>query len=236
MEWKIIAISWCDWRNNDYAKDLSIDKFIVSQCHKLQKKALFIPTASWDNLDYCNNFRKIYESLWCDVNYLLLYSEQYNVEQIKSILDKTDIVYVSWWDTEKMLKKRNDVWLDELLVSFYLKWGILSGVSAWAICRFSWWLSDTWSIIQWLDLIKGNIVPHFFEDQSISISTIMSKSNIDGMLWLPDYSLFFKNWESEQIGVFKPQLNITNFSKNGINITIKTTNLLQWIYNKDSII
>ena len=56
------------------------------------------------------------------------------------------------------------------------------------------------------------------------------------MLWLPDYSLFFKNWEVEQVGIFKPELGIAKFSKKGVNISFKTTNLPQWMYNKGAII
>ena len=232
MIWTIIAISWCDWRDKRYFNDLSMDKFIISQSSKKKQRVLFIPTASWDNKDYCNMFEKVYgQKLWCKTDFLLLYKKHYTFEQLLEISNKTDIIYISWWDTKKMLTKRKQTWFDKILTYFYLKWGIISWVSAGAMCSFTGWFWDSGRLIKWLDFIKGNFIPHFLKEKSKGISRIMKKSRVKTAIWFPDYSLFYKHANDQKIGVFNSSLDIILFSKHNKSIKERIITLNQWFHD-----
>jgi len=231
MIWTIIGISWYDWRDQEYFNDLSIDKFILSQSIKKNKRILFVPTASWDDENYCNMFEKVYgKKLWCTTDCLLLYKRQYTLEQLVAIANKTDIIYVGWWDTKKMLTKRKQTWFDKIVTYFYVKWGIIAWISAGAMCSFTSWFWDSGDLIKWLDFVKGNFIPHFVKDNSNETITSMKKNKVKSAIGFPDYSLFYKHGNDEKIGIFKPSLDIEVFIKKGTSIIKKSITLDEWFH------
>ncbi|MGB3072834.1 MAG: peptidase E [Candidatus Moraniibacteriota bacterium] len=128
-------------------KDLEtilIDRAIVALSGKKRARALFIPTASSDALEYWESFQKVYgERLGCKTDALFLIREKPSDKEIKAKILSSDIIYVGGGNTLKMLclwrKQGVDIWLYEA----YENGIILAGLSAGAICWFRFGLSDS---------------------------------------------------------------------------------------------
>lgn len=150
-----------------------IDQEIIKLSKKKKPRVLFLPTASWDDSWYVNNFKQYYSSLWCDVDILLLCNKFIDKNFIRNKILWSDIIYVWWWNTFKMIRIWKKTWIIPMLQSAYKKWVILSGISAWSICRFFAWLSDSRKdknpqsdliMVKWLNFINCYHSPHFDRD------------------------------------------------------------------------
>ena len=122
----------------------SINKYIVDLAKKKNPNFLFIGTASHDAESYIACIRSEFENLGCVVNALCLTSENYTDEQINSLLNQADIIYVGGGDTAFMM----DIWkkygLSEKLKRIYeADSAVLSGISAGAMCWFNCGHSDS---------------------------------------------------------------------------------------------
>ncbi len=121
-----------------------INKYIVDLAKKKNPHFLFIGTASHDSECYIACIRLEFENLGCVVNALCLTSENYTDEQINSLLNQADIIYVGGGDTAFMM----DIWkkygLPEKLKRIYeADKAVLSGISAGAMCWFNCGHSDS---------------------------------------------------------------------------------------------
>ena len=72
----------------------SINKYIVELTGKKNANFLFIGTASHDAEGYISAIRTEFESLGCVVRALCLTTTTYKDEEIDSILNQADIIYV----------------------------------------------------------------------------------------------------------------------------------------------
>lgn len=99
---------------------------------------LFIPTASGDNLGYCEMVRELYESLGCRFFHLKLLERKMTDIQIRRKIEMSDIVYVGGGDTVRMLGEWKNYGVDKLLRQAGERGAVLAGLSAGAIC-WSWW-------------------------------------------------------------------------------------------------
>jgi len=122
----------------------SINKYIIDLAKKKNPHFLFIGTASHDSESYIACIRSEFENLGCVVNALCLTSENYTDEQINSLLNQADIIYVGGGDTAFMM----DIWkkygLPEKLKRIYeADSAVLSGISAGAMCWFNCGHSDS---------------------------------------------------------------------------------------------
>ncbi|MBQ9302147.1 peptidase E [Butyrivibrio sp.] len=121
-----------------------INEYIVKLAGKKNPDFLFIGTASHDAEGYISGIQKEFESLGCIVSALKLTTENYTDEEINSILEHADIIYVGGGDTSFMMDTWKKYGLDEKLKKIYYNdQAILSGLSAGAICWFSCGHSDS---------------------------------------------------------------------------------------------
>lgn len=196
---KIVAIwGWWIWIKWKPAETKEIDEKIISLTWKNNPKVIFIPTASDDNENYCINFKNYYESLWCKVEYLLLFKEKLNIKEIENKILNSDIVYVWWWNTLKMMTLWRKLWIDKIFEKALKKDIVLSWVSAWAICWFKYWNSDSRKFtsnsdklikVTWLNYVNAFVCPHYSSEinRQNSLKDMLKKSSL---VWisLDDYT------------------------------------------------
>lgn len=169
---------------------LKIDKEIIRLTGKISPKVLFIPTASGDSEDYITNFKALYEKkLKCNISVLTLLRNRPTHNEIKEVILSTDVIYVGGGNTLRMMKLWRKLGLDNLLKKAYDKGIILAGVSAGAICWFTYGHSDSrkYSSGKGADFIKvrglglyGYIFcPHYHKEKREKSFAEMMKKNKD---------------------------------------------------------
>lgn len=130
--------------NNREPQTLSIDQSIVQQVKRKSPKVLFIPTASEDNVDYCEAFRNQYEKrLGCSVQELLLYRNRPSNKKLQMLISESDIIYVGGGNTLRMMKLWRQLGVDKALDKARKRGAVLCGLSAGAICWFRQGNSDS---------------------------------------------------------------------------------------------
>lgn len=123
---------------------LSIDQAIVRRSKKKQPNLLFIPTASEDDLEYCQAIENLYGGrLGCGVEHLLLFKDRPSKKEIKEKILSADIIYVGGGNTLRMMKLWRRLGVDVLLNSARKRGTVLCGLSAGAICWFRQGNSDS---------------------------------------------------------------------------------------------
>ena len=212
-----------------------IDEIIVRATKKKTPKALFIPTASWDNAGYCQSFKKQYEdNLGCQVSNLLLLSNPSMQDIEKSILE-ADIIYVGGGNTQFM----QDTWkkhgLLPLLKQAYEKGTILSGLSAGANCWFEKSSTDsfmtaedkldfekakeTLAIMDNLGYLEGVLCPHYLKESYRRPSFLHQMKKIEGKAYGVDNNaaLVFIDGKLTNLLKSAPQAKAFEiFSQNGV--------------------
>lgn len=123
---------------------LDIDQEIIRFSGKKKPSVLFIPTASEDNLEYVEAFKRLYsDNLNCKVDCLLLYKDRPSKRAIsKKILD-SDVIYVGGGNTLRMMRFWRKLGIDKLLAKARQNKTVLCGLSAGAICWFEYGNSDS---------------------------------------------------------------------------------------------
>lgn len=165
---KIVAIGGGEIK---YKETFEMDRFIVEFSEKENPKLLFIPTASYDSVDYGETIKYIYgKELNCQVDILYLIDNNISEEEIKNKILSSDIIYVGGGDTVNMLKIWREKKVDKYLKEAFEKDILLSGISAGSICWFN--KGDTEKTIDdngieikeipvGLNLIKAIHCPHY---------------------------------------------------------------------------
>ena len=130
-------------------KPNKIDYEIFSLSQKKTPKVLFIGTASKERRDYYESFRIAYESLGGSVNSLDILNNNLSINEIRTKILLSDIIYVGCGKTKFML----DIWkqkgIDKILIEAYKKEVILAGMSAGSYC----WFKYNYELIEGLGLI-----------------------------------------------------------------------------------
>ncbi|HOH58487.1 MAG TPA: Type 1 glutamine amidotransferase-like domain-containing protein [Bacilli bacterium] len=150
-----------------------LDKLVVSKLNKQHPKVLFIPTASHDAEGYVASFTRIYESLGCIVDSLLLVKENITDDVIKEKILNADLIYVGGGNTLFMMDTWRRYKVDELLIKAYHHGVVLSGLSAGGICWFDYGYSDSliieggyeYTYVEGLHLIHMDHNPHAEEEE-----------------------------------------------------------------------
>jgi dipeptidase E len=150
---------------------LEIDRAIVTIARKRSPRALFIPTASEDDAEYCAAFDRIYGALLgCRTDHLLLYRRPADRREAGRKIADADIIYVGGGNTLRMMKMWRKRGIDRLLVRAERRGAVLAGLSAGAICWHEAGHSDSlaytgrkdWSYIKVkaLGIVPGLCCPH----------------------------------------------------------------------------
>jgi len=154
---------------------LEIDKHIVELTGKEKPKALFIPTASGEPVEYCQTFEEVYgKRLGCQTDVLFLTTKSISPHEIEDKIMSCDIIYVGGGNTRMMMNVWKEKGVDKLLLDAYKKGTVLSGLSAGAICWFKYGFSDSerfsgeqnWKyiIVEALGFVDGIFCPHLNEE------------------------------------------------------------------------
>jgi dipeptidase E len=168
---KIIAIGGGEiGRPGTKVETTKIDKEIIKLTGKKKPNILFIPTASGDSEGYCEVVKKHFgKRLGCKVDNLLLIKEKLSKKEIMKKMSWADAVYVGGGNTKKMLAIWKKKGVDMVLRKEGEKGLVLSGLSAGAICWFSYGVSDSLKMVdknapyiklKALGFEKGLISPH----------------------------------------------------------------------------
>lgn len=166
---------------------LAIDREIVRLTERRRPRALFIPTASSDNPDYCRAFRLIYgERLRCQCDELLLLKDVSAHAALARHIREADLIYVGGGNTLKMMRRWRRLGIDRLLAQARKRGTVLSGVSAGANCWFEYGSSDSmkfyrpddWKFIRvrGLGFLPGTCCPHYHrESREASFAEMIGK-------------------------------------------------------------
>jgi len=138
---------------------LALDRHIVSLTGKPHPRALFLPTASFDDGEYGERFQFVYGNrLGCSVDIIKVW-ENYSREEIEATIQATkwddhphvwefrgnlrtvekgmkmaDLVYVGGGNTKRMLELWRSIGVDRMLREAADRGVVLSGLSAGCIC------------------------------------------------------------------------------------------------------
>ena len=169
---KIVAIGGGDLRTGE---TLALDREVVGLTGRSRPRALFIPTASSDSIDYWEAFRAAYGGeLGCDAYVLNLLETPPSSRELADAILSADLVYVGGGNTLKMMRRWRTLGVDVLLRQAHDRGVVLSGVSAGAICWFRYGHSDSmsfyrpesWSYIRvkGMGLVDATACPHYDGD------------------------------------------------------------------------
>lgn len=156
------------------AQTLLIDQAIVQQVKRKSPKVLFVPTASEDDVDYCEAFRNQYEKrLGCSVQELLLYRNRPSNRKIQILISQSDIIYVGGGNTLRMMNLWRQLGVDKCLDKARKRGAILCGLSAGSICWFR----------------QGNSDSRKFKDESNKTLIKVTGLNYADVLMCPHYDV-----------------------------------------------
>lgn len=186
MNSSIVAIGGGEIKSGATAE---IDRYIVELCGKPSPTILFLPTASHDAGGCINVVSRVYRQLGCHFSSLLLYRDPNALSSAAEKFDAADIIYVGGGDTAAMLQCFDERGITERLKSAYLGGGkVLCGLSAGAICWFSYGYSDcfagehtTFSEVPALGFIDAVCCPHYDEPGRDSFDSYLAGSNKTGI-------------------------------------------------------
>jgi dipeptidase E len=153
---------------------LAIDEYISNLARARTKgraNALFLPTASNDNLPYFNSFRKVYTSIFdLKVDVGLLIKNKGAIDKIKSKIDAADLIYVGGGDTQLLLNVWRESGIVDKIIEAYMSGVVIAGVSAGGICWYDEFFSDSAILnngsdkyirLCGLGILHNFAVPHF---------------------------------------------------------------------------
>jgi len=144
-------------------KNPSIELYILSQSQKINPRILFLGTASGDNPDYINYFKKYFERFPCIPSYLSLFNPP--TKDIKDIIMSNDIVFVGGGHSRNMIILWNEWKVDSALRDAYDAGIILSGGSAGSVVWFDECITDSvpgkLSVMPCLGILPYSNCPHY---------------------------------------------------------------------------
>ena len=165
---KIVAIGGGDL---SALKTKPIDRAIIELSGKSNPRALFIPTASSDRVEYWDTFDRAYRGAYgCETEVLYLLRETPDAADVARKIERADIIYVGGGNTLKMMRRWRRLGVDALLREAYERGAVLCGVSAGAICWFDRGHSDSMSFysedwnyiaVTGMGLVEGLACPHY---------------------------------------------------------------------------
>jgi len=179
---------------------------LVDSSEKDQPRVCFLPTARDDYDKYVDSFhRKFGSKLGCKTTDIQIIKENPSEKQIRRKIAKSDILYVSGGNTQRMLELWKKKGIDKMILDSYEQGAILSGWSAGAICWFDKAHSDSdsyegeewnYKIIEGLNFIKDTIAcPHYNKiERQASFHTMIRESECDLGFGIEDFAaVHFKN-------------------------------------------
>lgn len=175
---KIVAISGGDLESTD-----SLNRFAIELTEKENPTVLFIPTASHDANGYIENISNYYRKYNCKVDSLCLYTNNYSSKEIENKFQNADLIYVGGGDTENMIKKWKEFFIDDFILRAYENGKVISGISAGAIFWFKYGHSDSeyftnpdnwrYKFVEGLGVFNAVFCPHYNEEGRNSFDNML---------------------------------------------------------------
>ncbi|AZF37235.1 Peptidase E [Pseudomonas sp. R4-39-08] len=153
-----------------------IDEYIISLTGKAAPVVLYISTANGDDPVKIADFSNKYAAIGCSVIPLAFFiPPSPHAQQISSMFEKADIIYVAGGNTRAMLAVWREFGVTDLLKAAGDQGKILCGVSAGAICWFDFGHSDSggaFALINGLGMLPGALCPHFNSEEGRKTSFV----------------------------------------------------------------
>jgi dipeptidase E len=125
------------------AETESIDRRAIDAATVTTPHVLFVPTASGDAEEYVEKFESYYGSeLSCETSTLRLTDPDTSVADARSAIESADIIYVGGGDTGFLVDTVRSLGLRDSFLDHRRTGGVLTGLSAGALCWFEYTLSD----------------------------------------------------------------------------------------------
>ena len=170
---RIVAIGGGELKELETA---AIDRRVIELTGRNRPEALFVPTASGDDADYQETFRRVYGGRFgCRTRTLELIGNPPPFEEMSALVLESDLIYVGGGNTYRMMRTWRRSGLDAILAKAASRGVVLSGVSAGAICWFRYGHSDSrsfssspeWDYIRvtGLGLVNALYCPHYHKER-----------------------------------------------------------------------
>lgn len=147
-----------------------VDERIVAATGKKKPQALALTTPSEDG---CHDVRLLYEAferrftaLGCQTSLLKLIEARPSGAEIEVAITAADIVFVTGGNTYRAMRRWRQLGVDRLLRVAYERGAVMSGLSAGAICWFSWGNSNSFYTdkpfrVKGLGWLPALLCPHY---------------------------------------------------------------------------
>lgn len=128
---KFVLVSGVDPNTNlDF-----IDEEIIRITGKSNPKILFIPTASGDDIKYCDRYKNIYEDKFkCSLDVLYLFTQSPKEQEIRDKVFTSDIIYIGGGSSVRLMECFNKFNMKDILEEAIEKGIVLAGISAGSLC------------------------------------------------------------------------------------------------------
>lgn len=146
--------------SGEHIKELN--DYIINSIGKKLPTLTIIPSSSiWEKSEsFKNKIIHEFESYWFKVIYYPV--DRWVFEE--NIYLESDIIYLSWWNTQKFLDNLKSNWDLESLKKFASGQNkILCWLSAWAILMTNSIKIDNYSQWEWLWLVDFDFYPHYWD-------------------------------------------------------------------------
>ena len=140
-----------------------LNDFIINSIWKDKPLITIIPSDSLSSksLKFKDEIISEFKNLWFEVNYYPVDIWVFD----KTIYEKSDVIYLSWWNTENFLSNLYKNWDINFLKDFSNKeWKILAWLSAWAIIMTNVISIDNYAKWKWLWLVDFEFYPHYWDN------------------------------------------------------------------------
>lgn len=171
----------------------AIDKEIIRITEKSSPRILFIPTASEDDINYCERYKDIYQGEFgCEIDFLYLIRESLNENEIRDKVFKSDIIYIGGGSVAILMKYFNKFNMRDILTEAAEKGIVIAGISAGAICLGQYYFytehsdeftkSEKYVKIDCMGLFKFIIFPHYnLRDEYDKINALIKEYEFIGI-------------------------------------------------------
>lgn len=178
---------------------LQLDELMLGLCNRSRPKICFVPTASGDSEGMIERFYDRFRPLPCEPTHLAFFRRigggSIPPARLADEIPAQDIVFVGGGNTRSMLPVWKEWDLPTALSRASMRGTLIAGMSAGAVCWFSWALSDsvhgpgTVTAIRGLGWLQGGGAAHFRPDDRDATERLMKAARaaaVDSFIALPD--------------------------------------------------
>ena len=160
---KIVALGGGRFDNGEMD---NVTEHIISLTGKKNPHFLFIPTASFDNMDENDDVMLCFMKYGCSADILFLTHEDVTENVIREKIEAADGIFVQGGNLKYLMDTWTRTGADKYLLEAYERGTVLSGTSSGAMCWFAEGYDDClrggeFAFVKCLDLIPYINCPHY---------------------------------------------------------------------------